>query len=283
MRLPIASNARAIDAGSARSTSGARNPDQLVSLVRGDAFRERLAQAPPRAGHDVRFMDRIIFGTCALALFLLRRRGPRPGGELRVPTQRQPRRAPDLLRFGRVRPGRGDGALLLGRAKRAQGKRVVPQTRPAGMAAQAQRVQGRSLHGPRLSRAPRGAHHRCSPGSTCAADWTSQRCRSSWARSRPKPISVMAPRSLHVRAAPRAARLMTTKQGAFVIREKSGHQTIVLLDIMRGGDNATQFPVMEQVHRRCHDHGARPPRGEGTAARRCSTGATACTCTGLPR
>jgi len=39
------------------------------------------------------------------------------------------------------------------------------------------------------------------------------------------------------------------KQGAFVIREKSGHQTIVLLDIMRGGDNATQFPVMEQVHR----------------------------------
>jgi len=39
------------------------------------------------------------------------------------------------------------------------------------------------------------------------------------------------------------------QQGAFVIREKSGHQTIVLLDIMRGGDNATQFPVMEQVHR----------------------------------
>jgi uncharacterized protein len=45
-----------------------------------------------------------------------------------------------------------------------------------------------------------------------------------------------------------AARLCD-KQGAFVIREKSGHQTIVLLDIMRGGDNATQFPVMEQVHR----------------------------------
>jgi len=39
------------------------------------------------------------------------------------------------------------------------------------------------------------------------------------------------------------------KQGAFVIRDKSGHQTIVLLDIMRGGDNATQFPVMTQVHK----------------------------------
>ena len=39
------------------------------------------------------------------------------------------------------------------------------------------------------------------------------------------------------------------KQGAFVIRETSGQQTIVLLDIMRGGDNATQFPVIEEVHR----------------------------------
>jgi uncharacterized protein len=39
------------------------------------------------------------------------------------------------------------------------------------------------------------------------------------------------------------------KQGAFVIREKTGKQTIVLVDIIRGGDNATQFPVMVQVHR----------------------------------
>ena len=39
------------------------------------------------------------------------------------------------------------------------------------------------------------------------------------------------------------------KQGAFVIREKSGQQTILLTDMMRGGDNATQFPVIEQVNK----------------------------------
>jgi hypothetical protein len=32
-----------------------------------------------------------------------------------------------------------------------------------------------------------------------------------------------------------------------VIRERPGKQTIVLLDIMRHGDNATQLPVMEEA------------------------------------
>jgi len=39
------------------------------------------------------------------------------------------------------------------------------------------------------------------------------------------------------------------RQGAFVIREAPGRQTIVLLDIMRKGDNAVQFPVMEETSR----------------------------------
>jgi uncharacterized protein len=39
------------------------------------------------------------------------------------------------------------------------------------------------------------------------------------------------------------------KLGAFVIREKSGQQTVVLMQTMRAGDNTTQFPVMAQVHR----------------------------------
>ena len=43
--------------------------------------------------------------------------------------------------------------------------------------------------------------------------------------------------------------LYDEQQGAFVIREAPGRQTIVLLDIMRGGDNAVQFPVMEETSR----------------------------------
>jgi uncharacterized protein len=65
----------------------------------------------------------------------------------------------------------------------------------------------------------------------------------------PETDRVMAP-AIASRAGSATGQLVhDDKQGAFVIREKSGHQTIVLLDIMRGGDNATQFPVMEQVHR----------------------------------
>lgn len=39
------------------------------------------------------------------------------------------------------------------------------------------------------------------------------------------------------------------RQGAFVIRQPGGRQYIVLLDIMRHGDNATLLPVLEETNR----------------------------------
>lgn len=65
----------------------------------------------------------------------------------------------------------------------------------------------------------------------------------------PEPGRVMAPAIASHPGSATGQLVYDDKQGAFVIREKSGHQTIVLVDIMRGGDDATQFPAMAQAHR----------------------------------
>jgi hypothetical protein len=99
--------------------------------------------------------------------------------------------------------------------------------------------------------------------SIASASRSSHRCSRDQLRRRldvpevPQLVGALAPEADRVMAPAIASRpgsatgqlVYDDKQGAFVIREKSGHQTILLLDIMRGGDNATQFPVMEQVHR----------------------------------
>ncbi len=65
----------------------------------------------------------------------------------------------------------------------------------------------------------------------------------------PEPDRVMAP-AIASRAGTVTGRLLyDDKQGAFVVREKTGRQVIVLLDIMRGGDNAVQVPAMAEVHK----------------------------------
>ena len=73
----------------------------------------------------------------------------------------------------------------------------------------------------------------------------------------PRLIGALAPEADRIVAPPIASRpgsatgelLYDERQGAFVIRERPGKQTIVLLDIMRGGDVAVQVPVIEEVHR----------------------------------
>lgn len=70
-------------------------------------------------------------------------------------------------------------------------------------------------------------------------------------------IGALAPEADRVMAPPIASRpgsvagelLYDERQGAFVIRERPGRQAIVLLDIMRSGDNAVQLPVMAEVHK----------------------------------
>lgn len=73
----------------------------------------------------------------------------------------------------------------------------------------------------------------------------------------PQLIGALAPEADRVMAPPIASHPATVtgrlvydeEQGAFVIRERAGDQTILLLDMMRHGDNATQFPVMAEVHK----------------------------------
>lgn len=73
----------------------------------------------------------------------------------------------------------------------------------------------------------------------------------------PQLIGALAPEPDRIMAPPIASRpgsatgtlVYDGQQGAFVIREAPGRQAIVLLDIMRHGDNATQFPVMEETSR----------------------------------
>jgi uncharacterized protein len=73
----------------------------------------------------------------------------------------------------------------------------------------------------------------------------------------PQLVGALAPESDRAMAPTAASRPGTAtgelvhdeNQGAFVIRDKTGKQTIVLIDMKRAGDNATEFPVMAQVHR----------------------------------
>ncbi len=73
----------------------------------------------------------------------------------------------------------------------------------------------------------------------------------------PQLIGALAPEADRVMAPAVASRagsvngqlLHDAKQGAYVIREKSGRQTIVLLDIMRGGDSGVQVPAMAEAHK----------------------------------
>ena len=65
----------------------------------------------------------------------------------------------------------------------------------------------------------------------------------------PEPDRVMAPSITSRPGSVTGDLVYDDKQGAFVIREKPGRQTIVLLDAMRHGDNATQVPVMEETNR----------------------------------
>lgn len=73
----------------------------------------------------------------------------------------------------------------------------------------------------------------------------------------PQIVGALAPEADRIMAPAIASRpgtvtgefLYDERQGAFVIRERPGQQTILLLDIMRSGDNATQFPVIEEVHK----------------------------------
>ena len=65
----------------------------------------------------------------------------------------------------------------------------------------------------------------------------------------PEPDRVMAPSIASKPGSVTGDLVYDDKQGAFVIREAPGKQTIVLLDAMRHGDNATQFPVMEETNR----------------------------------
>jgi hypothetical protein len=65
----------------------------------------------------------------------------------------------------------------------------------------------------------------------------------------PEPDRIMAPPIASRPGSATGALVYDEQQGAFVIREAPGRQAIVLLDIMRHGDNATQFPVMEETSR----------------------------------
>jgi uncharacterized protein len=71
----------------------------------------------------------------------------------------------------------------------------------------------------------------------------------------PRLVGALAPEPDRIMAPPVASKPVTVdgqfvyddKQGAFVIRRPGGRQYIVLLDIMRHGDNATQMPVLEET------------------------------------
>ena len=73
----------------------------------------------------------------------------------------------------------------------------------------------------------------------------------------PRLVGALAPEPDRIMAPPVQSRPATVdgqlvyddKQGAFVIRQPGGRQYILLLDIMRHGDNATQFPVLEETNR----------------------------------
>ena len=73
----------------------------------------------------------------------------------------------------------------------------------------------------------------------------------------PRLVGTLAPEPDRIMAPPVASKPFTVdgqflyddRQGAFVIRQPSGKQYIVLLDIMRHGDNATQMPVLEETSR----------------------------------
>jgi uncharacterized protein len=71
----------------------------------------------------------------------------------------------------------------------------------------------------------------------------------------PRLVGALAPEPDRIMAPPVASKPFTVdgqliyddRQGAFVIRQPGGRQYIVLLDIMRHGDNATQVPVLEET------------------------------------
>ena len=65
----------------------------------------------------------------------------------------------------------------------------------------------------------------------------------------PEPDRIAAPQMASRAGSVTGALAYDEQQGAFVIREAPGRHTIVLLDMMRHGDNATQFPVMEETSR----------------------------------